>query len=519
MTHAEAKHAPAPGASAPPPAHRNRSAGVVARAAAALARLFYRLEVTGPRPPAAGPLLVVANHPNSLLDVALVTLATGRAARFLAKSTLWHDPKVAWLVRASGALPVYRQQDAAITSGDPPGGAPRDTPPADRAAGNRAMFEAAEHALAAGDAIALFPEGISHVRPALAPLKTGAARLALGAARRTGGTFPLVPVGITLDDRETFRSTGLLVVGAPIDWDDLAARALDPRGGDADDLDPTLVRALTERIDDALHAVTASYESWDDARLVATAERVHAAAAEAARLGLPGSGGGPPLVFQIDPPPPHFAPDAGTGRLERYHLGATLLGHARTATGPAADAARVRLAALAGALRAHERALGVLHLTPSDLAIPSDRATAAGWAKRRLDLPFVAALALAGTALGWIPYRLTGVLAPRVAGTADRDVLATAKALVGALCFALWLVVLAAVAGLLFGGVTALAVLVLGPALLVVALLGGERWLFALRDVRRFFRLRRRPDRVARLRARQAGLAREVEEVGALLRG
>ncbi|HEY0776706.1 MAG TPA: 1-acyl-sn-glycerol-3-phosphate acyltransferase, partial [Gemmatirosa sp.] len=185
-------------------------------------------------------------------------------------------------------------------------------PAAERAAANAAMFRAAETALAAGDAIALFPEGISHLRPSLAPLKTGAARLALGAARELGA-FPIVPVGITLDDRAIFRSTGLLVVGPPVGWADLAA-AVAPGDGEPA---PDLVRALTRRIDEALRAVTAGYASWDDARLVASAEAVHAAAREAARLQLPGA---TPL---ITPPPASAAPV--TARLARYHLGAALL--------------------------------------------------------------------------------------------------------------------------------------------------------------------------------------------------
>jgi 1-acyl-sn-glycerol-3-phosphate acyltransferase len=234
------------------PAHQ-----AVAGVGALAARLFYRLETAGERAPADGPLLVVANHPNSLLDPALVTVAVARPARFLAKAPLFVDPKVGWLVRASGAIPVHRRQDG-------------DAPPS----GNDDTFRAAEAALVGGDAIALFPEGISHAGAGLAPLKTGAARLALQTAARLGGAFPLVPVGITLDDRAIFRSAGLLVVGAPVAWDDLgAAAAADP--GDA--AARARVHALTARIADALARVTVSFASWEDARLVALADAVHAA--------------------------------------------------------------------------------------------------------------------------------------------------------------------------------------------------------------------------------------------------
>src|SRR5919107_1760869 len=91
---------------------------------ALVARLFYPLERARPPPP------------------------PPRPARFLGKAPLFTAPKVGWLVRASGAIPVHRRQDAAS---DEAGQA--------RAAANDDTFRAAESALLAGDAIALFPEG------------------------------------------------------------------------------------------------------------------------------------------------------------------------------------------------------------------------------------------------------------------------------------------------------------------------------------------------------------------------
>ncbi|MBV9880841.1 MAG: 1-acyl-sn-glycerol-3-phosphate acyltransferase [Gemmatirosa sp.] len=446
----------------------------VGRLAGLAARLFYRLEVAGERAPATGPLLVVANHPNSLLDPALVTLAVGRSARFLAKATLFPDPKVGWLVRASGAIPVHRRQDGEA----PPGG-------------NDDTFRAAEAALLDGDAIALFPEGISHARPALAPLKTGVARLALQTAARHGGAFPLVPVGITLDDRAIFRSAGLLVVGAPVAWDDLGAEAA--RAGERA-TEPARVHELMGRIGRALAEVTVSFASWEDARLVALAEEVHGASAT----------------------------PAGAARLERHRLGASLLARLRAddaSPDALADTLAVRddVARLAEDLRRHRRLLGALRLAPADLAAPTDVGTAVGWAFRRVHLLLLGALAAAGTALGWVPYRVTGRVAPTMSGAEEVDVRATAKVLVGAACFLVWTLLLAAVAGAIAGWWAALAVLVGVPPLLVLALVTGEGWRDAWRDARRFLTLRRRASRVAELRARQQELARRVEAVVARL--
>ena len=65
---------------------------------------------------------------------------------------------------------------------------------------------------------------------------------------------------------------------------------------------------------------------------------------------------------------------------------------------------------------------------------------------------------------------------------------------------------LAAAAALALGWPAALLVLLAGPGLLLAALVWGERTRFALRDARRFFALRHRPERVERLRARLAEL-------------
>jgi 1-acyl-sn-glycerol-3-phosphate acyltransferase len=457
------------------PAHHQ-----VGRLGALAARLFYRLELAGTRPPAEGPLLVVANHPNSLLDPALVTLAIGRAARFLAKAPLFVDPKVGWLVRASGAIPVHRRQDGAAPVG-----------------GNDDTFRSAEAALLEGDAIALFPEGISHAQPGLAPLKTGAARLALQTAVRHGGAFPLVPVGITLDDRAIFRSPGLLVVGAPVAWDDLARAEIAAAAADTSDF--AHARELTARIGEALHSVTASYASWEDARLVALAEEVHAAADAAQALD-------------------------GSQRLGRRRLGASLLARARgdaaMAGSPhdeAVTSTRTEVTRLADDLRRHRRLLQALRLAPGDLALPTDAGTAVGWAARRAHLVLLGALAAVGTVLGWVPYTLTGRIAARFPGTEASDVRATSKALVGAACFLAWTLVLTAVAGAVGGWWAALATLIGVPPLLVLALVTGEGWRDAWRDARRFLTLRRRSGRVAELRARQDELARRIEQVVARL--
>src|SRR5207253_6590942 len=103
------------------------------------------------------------------------------------------------LVRALDSLPVYRKQDMADT------------------ARNRETFEQARELLARGGTLAICPEGTSHSEPSLKPLKTGAARIALGAAS-SGAALDLqiVPAGLYYTAKTTFRSSALLYFGEPI---------------------------------------------------------------------------------------------------------------------------------------------------------------------------------------------------------------------------------------------------------------------------------------------------------------
>jgi glycerol-3-phosphate O-acyltransferase / dihydroxyacetone phosphate acyltransferase len=221
------------------------------RAVVALAlRLFYRVKVNAPATEPEGPVIFVGNHPNGLIDPALVFILTRRHVTFLAKEPLFHIPVIGWLLKGLGALPVYRKQDDPSQMGK-----------------NEGTLEAARGALVAGRAITLFPEGKSHSEPSLAELKTGAARIALGAAK-AGVPVRIVPVGLTYADKHLFRSEVLIEVGTSIEVRDfLPADATS---------EPQSVRALTERIAEGLRFVTLNLERWEDLPLIQLAEQLYA---------------------------------------------------------------------------------------------------------------------------------------------------------------------------------------------------------------------------------------------------
>src|SRR4051812_28557709 len=74
------------------------------------ANVFQPIERVGPPVPG-GPVLVVANHPNALLDPLVIFRIAGRPTRPLAKAPLFQQAFIGTLLRGLGGLPVFRPKD------------------------------------------------------------------------------------------------------------------------------------------------------------------------------------------------------------------------------------------------------------------------------------------------------------------------------------------------------------------------------------------------------------------------
>ncbi|UYZ58309.1 lysophospholipid acyltransferase family protein [Hymenobacter latericus] len=226
----------------------------------ALRVFFRRLQIrNAERLQEPGPLLIAANHPNTLMDPLVVAANRRQQIHFLAKSTFFQNPVSRWFFERSNCIPVYRRQD--VESGDA-----NITPEQLQALNEKAFGRSYDH-LGRGGTLMIFPEGTSIAERRLRPLKTGAARIALGAEARHQFKLGLriLPIGINYSASTRFRSDVLLNPAAPIVVADYAAQyRLDPEAA-AEALTEELRRRLEQHLvvtrDDAEDALVRQIEA------------------------------------------------------------------------------------------------------------------------------------------------------------------------------------------------------------------------------------------------------------------
>ena len=364
----------------------------------AVVRLFFRdVAVAGTHhvPKDRGGLLV-AWHPNGLIDPALILATVPGRVVFGAREGLLRWPVVGPLIRAL-AVPIYRPQDHAGLSD------------ADRRAANEASLDALADAVAGGSFAALFPEGVSHDRPHLAEIRTGAARLFEAARQRTppGALPPVVlPVGLHYEAKGTFRTDALVVVHPALD---VAAAPAAATGAEARDR----AGALTEAIEDALERAVRPTADWETHRLMHRARALVAAEAAARRGERPA-------------PDTLAAREAGFGQVWTGY-------QARRETHAA------EVAALRADVAAYDARLRTLGLADADLDRPplvgSPFAVVAAVLQAALVAVLLPPLLVLGVAVNAAPWWGLKGLA-RLAARAEKDT-ATVKILGGAVLFPL----------------------------------------------------------------------------------
>jgi glycerol-3-phosphate O-acyltransferase/dihydroxyacetone phosphate acyltransferase len=425
----------------------------------ALVGLFYRrIEVVGlENVPRDGPVLLLANHNNGLVDPMLVLYALPRPVVFVAKSTLWRIPVLRSLLDLLCCVPVVRKGEE---------GPEISSKGEER---NRSSFEKLAAVLDGGGAVLIFPEGRSHSAPRLSETRTGAARVLLLSKKSPA----IVPVGLWFTEKDVFRSDVLVKVGAPV---------LPPH-------DPT-VEAWTEAMGAALESVTLNADSWRDHEVAAAVDALYGRSVE--KTFLEG--------------------EEGLGRVERLFRVRQLLVAARSAL-EAAHAGEVR--SVVRRTLALDHLLRRLSLSLSSLDEPPRPATIACHTMRALvAIALGLPVAVLGVAAWWVPYRLCGIVANRVPGAREeRDQIALHKLIAGVVLFplfeAFWGGVIWRFAGL---GWAALAAALL-PFAGILSLRFFEYATWRERQARELLALLVAPGTIARLRAERDALVAECDRL------
>jgi len=285
--------------------------------------IFFRsVEIIGQENvPKHGPLILTGNHNNQFVDGVLLLTNCRREIAFMIAEKSWKRPMVGFLARAFRCIPVSRPQDTVIsgtglvlTDGTPslrgegtrflaqvqPGGqvqirglegplkvkevlsdtqltleASAEEGPSGPApykvlpkVDQSAMYSAVFGCLAEGKCLGIFPEGGSHDRTDLLPLKAGVAVIALNAFSKHHIRVPIVPVGLNYLRGHHFRGRVVVEFGAPVHVDDAlyAQHETDKR---------LATDALLQTITTAMRSVIVPVPDYRSLQLIYTARRLY----------------------------------------------------------------------------------------------------------------------------------------------------------------------------------------------------------------------------------------------------
>ncbi len=197
--------------------------------------IYFRRIAFINRPPlrTRGPMLVLTNHPNTLMDPLMILHALRERCFILANYSLFKKPISRAIFSTLYCLPVQRAKDVeglAVKNDD--------------------TFRQCDLHLAAKGSIYIAPEGISAPERHIRPFKTGTARIAFSAESHNDFSLDLkiLLVGLTYEKPLKFRHGVVAHVAEPIlvkNWADLYAQ--NPREA-VQDLTKTLEEKMKELV-------------------------------------------------------------------------------------------------------------------------------------------------------------------------------------------------------------------------------------------------------------------------------
>lgn len=146
------------------------------------------------------PMIIIANHPNTLMDAWVIGMVCNQPIYYMAKATLFDSKFKLKLLTSLNMIPINRKGEGIIKGVD-----------------NMDSLSACYNVLSEGKTLVIFPEGTSYKERVLRELKTGTARIALESERLNNGKLDLqvVAVGINYSQPERFRSNIYIDIDEP----------------------------------------------------------------------------------------------------------------------------------------------------------------------------------------------------------------------------------------------------------------------------------------------------------------
>lgn len=139
-----------------------------------------------------GPMIVVSNHPNTLMDPVVVASVVKPQIGFLGKATLFSNKIARSVLNYFKVIPIYRKIDEKITG----------------TMDNSKSFEKCYEFLEKGGVLLIFPEGTSYAEMKLRDLKTGTARIGFEVEERNNWktNIKILPISLNYSDPSRFRT-------------------------------------------------------------------------------------------------------------------------------------------------------------------------------------------------------------------------------------------------------------------------------------------------------------------------
>ncbi|MCB9262567.1 MAG: 1-acyl-sn-glycerol-3-phosphate acyltransferase [Flavobacteriales bacterium] len=144
------------------------------------------------------PVLLLPNHRSAFMDPIVVATQLNRTANFLTRGESFEKPIMVKIFKQLNMIPIYRKEH------NP-----------EKVNQNEDIFRHCHQLMKENGCLIIFPEGICQTKYTLAPLKTGAARIALEAEAKNNFKLDIhvIPIGINYSNPHRFRGRLTLNIG------------------------------------------------------------------------------------------------------------------------------------------------------------------------------------------------------------------------------------------------------------------------------------------------------------------